>query len=401
VSHGLRQSVLTMLAVLAEIGLYHSYRGHDARFHWFTHFFVGATVVLLAGAAYAWRTGRPVRLPLLWILGAHVFAMFPDFLFQAGIAHYRWMDLFLGHISTHFVPGRNLTWFLVAATALAIYLVTLDRLPPRDGYGPLHVDTAGVGGPVVLVHGLGASSRYWQPVVDHLSQSHRTIAVDLLGFGRSPKPGTASYDVDCHADALAPHVPAGSIVVAHSTGASIALRLATRHPDRVAGLVLVAPPAHPDPDTARAQISELGTFARLTAHQRPMAKVLCETMCMLRPLAAAGAPMILRDVPARVAIDGALHTWPSYSRTLQRVVIDHRIDDDLRAVAVPTRILIGADDTVAPIAHVHAALDRTGRADIAVTVIADEGHHLALHRPELVADAVVERSDETSFRSAT
>ena len=117
-SHGLRQSVLTLFAVLAEIGLYHSYRGHDARFHWFTHFFVGATVVLLIGALYTWRTGRPVRLPLVWILGAHAFAMFPDFLFQAGVAHYRWMDLFLGHISTHFVPGRNLL-FLTLAGALA------------------------------------------------------------------------------------------------------------------------------------------------------------------------------------------------------------------------------------------------------------------------------------------
>ncbi|MDE0805392.1 MAG: alpha/beta fold hydrolase [Acidimicrobiales bacterium] len=390
-----------MVAVLAEIGLYHSYRGHDARFHWFTHFFVGATVVLLIGSVYAWRTHRPIRLPLLWILGAHVYAMFPDFLVQAGVAHYRWMDLFLGHISTHFVPGRNLTWFLVAAVALAVHLVTLDRLPPRDGYGPLHVDTTGAGAPVVLVHGLGASSRYWEPVIDHLAQSHRTIAVDLLGFGRSPKPGTASYDIGCHVDALAPHVPAGSVVVAHSTGASIALRLATRHPDRVAGLVLVAPPAHPDSSAARAQISELGTFARLTAHQRLMARVLCETMCMLRPLAAAGAPVILRDVPARVAIDGALHTWPSYSRTLQRVVIDHRIDDDLRTVAVPTRILIGAKDTVATVANVRSALDRTGRDDIVVIVVEDEDHHLALHRPEFVVDAVGELSGETSLGTET
>lgn len=57
------------------------------------------------------RTGRPVRVPLLWLLAAHTSTMFPDFLFHAGVAHYRWMDLFLGHISTHFVPGRNVTWF--------------------------------------------------------------------------------------------------------------------------------------------------------------------------------------------------------------------------------------------------------------------------------------------------
>ncbi|CAN5484205.1 hypothetical protein BH20ACT2_BH20ACT2_03930 [soil metagenome] len=398
-SHGFRQSVLTLLAVLAEVGLYHSYRGHDARFHWFTHFFVGASVVLLIGAVYTCVAGRPLRLPLLWVLGAHLVAMFPDFLFQAGVAHYRWMDLFLGHISTHFVPGRNLTWFTIALTSLAIYLYAVDRLPPADGYGPLHVEVSGSGPPVVLVHGLGASARYWEPVVDRLTDGYRTIAVDLLGFGRSPKPGAASYDVDCHADALGTAVPPGSVVVAHSTGASIALRLANRHPDRIAGLVLIAPLAHPDPETARDQISELGRFARLTARQHPVANVLCEAMCLLRPLAAAGAPLILRDVPARVAIDGALHTWPSYSRTLQRVVIDHRIDDDLHDLpVVPLRILVGADDPVAPPETIRAALARSGRDDNVLTMIADDDHHLALHRPDVVAEAVDQAMDGIHHR---
>ncbi len=40
------------LAVLIEIGLYRSYEGHDARFHWFTHFFVGAR------PAMSWRACR-------------------------------------------------------------------------------------------------------------------------------------------------------------------------------------------------------------------------------------------------------------------------------------------------------------------------------------------------------
>lgn len=116
------------VAVLAEVGLYASYRGHDARFHWFTHFFVGASVGLVGMAAVAIRTRRPVPLPLVWIFLAHVVAMFPDFLFTAGIAHERWMDVFLGHITTHFVPGRNLTWFVVFLAALAAYLVALARL---------------------------------------------------------------------------------------------------------------------------------------------------------------------------------------------------------------------------------------------------------------------------------
>ncbi len=66
--------------------------------------------------------------PLVWPVLGHLFAMFPDFLFTAGTAHYRWMDVFLGHISTHFVPGRNLTWAAVFLVALGIYLTVLARV---------------------------------------------------------------------------------------------------------------------------------------------------------------------------------------------------------------------------------------------------------------------------------
>jgi hypothetical protein len=125
----LRVCLWCLIPVVAEVGLYASYRGHDARFHWFTHFFVGASMALLAMAAVAARTRRPVPLPLVWPFLAHLVAMFPDFLFTTGIAHQRWMDLFLGHISTHFVPGGNLTWLVVFLLALAAYLAVLARLP--------------------------------------------------------------------------------------------------------------------------------------------------------------------------------------------------------------------------------------------------------------------------------
>lgn len=113
---------------LVEILLYLSYRGHDARFHWFTHFFVGAAFALVLMTALAALRGRPVPLPLVWPVLAHAYAMFPDFLFVQGVAHCRWMDIFLGHISTHFIWGGNVTWYVVFAVALGAYVVTVDRI---------------------------------------------------------------------------------------------------------------------------------------------------------------------------------------------------------------------------------------------------------------------------------
>ena len=128
---GLRVCVWCAAAVAVEMGLYASYRGHDARFHWFTHFFVGASAALLVMTAVAAARRRPVPLPLVWVVVGHVVAMAPDFAFVAGEVHRWWMDRFLGHVSSHFVPGRNWTWYAVFLISLGAYLVALDRLRMR------------------------------------------------------------------------------------------------------------------------------------------------------------------------------------------------------------------------------------------------------------------------------
>jgi hypothetical protein len=120
------------LAIGIEVALYVLYFAHEARFHWFTHFFVGASFALVVMAVVAWRTRRPVPYPFLWPILGHIVAMFPDFLFEAGIAHRRWMDIFLGHLSTHFVPGRNWTWYGIFLASLALYLWALNCRVPRQ-----------------------------------------------------------------------------------------------------------------------------------------------------------------------------------------------------------------------------------------------------------------------------
>ncbi len=119
------------VTVAVEVELYASYRAHEARFHWFTHFFVGGAAALLLMAVVVVLRRRPVPLPGLWVVLGHLIAMFPDFLFSAGIAHRHWMDVFLGHLSTHFMPGRNLTWYLVFLAALAGYLAVVARIARR------------------------------------------------------------------------------------------------------------------------------------------------------------------------------------------------------------------------------------------------------------------------------
>jgi len=125
----IRWALFVIAYVTAELLLFSSYRGHDARFHWFTHFFLGVSVALIIMSIITWRTRKAVKLPLLWLLLAHLLAMFPDILFSVfNIAHStNWTDFFLLHIQSHFIPGRNITWYFIFIISLGLYLWVINK----------------------------------------------------------------------------------------------------------------------------------------------------------------------------------------------------------------------------------------------------------------------------------
>jgi pimeloyl-ACP methyl ester carboxylesterase len=107
---------------------------------------------------------------------------------------------------------------------------------------------AGVGAPVILVHGLAASLVDWQEALPALAQAgFSAFAPDLLGHGESTKPPTAdSYTIEhlfaCFAgwlDSLALKEPA--VLVGHSLGGYLVMRYALCWPEQAAALVLVDP----------------------------------------------------------------------------------------------------------------------------------------------------------------
>jgi len=246
----------------------------------------------------------------------------------------------------------------------------------------------GSGDPVVFIHGLGASSRYWDRLAG-LGGSYAGVAPDLLGFGRSPKPPNAAYDVDTHLEALTQLFDGPGFVVAHSTGAIIAAALAARRPDLVTGLLLLGLPAYPDQATARDEVANLGLLARLTADGRPVAALVCNAMCRVRPLATALAPLMARDVPRAIAADWTAHTWPSYSRTLIAVVLGHRVIPDLAAARCPVIALTGRSDATAPARHLESAAAALASRNPPVEIrIVDGDHHLAIRQAPLVHAAL-------------
>lgn len=242
----------------------------------------------------------------------------------------------------------------------------------------------------MFLHGLGASSRYWENLAA-ADGEYRGIAPDLLGFGRSPSPRDASYDVNTHLEAITPVIPEDCLVVGHSAGAILTAALAATGRVRVTGLILIGIPAFPDVVTARQEVGRLGLLARLTVRGSPLARLLCEAMCRFRPLAIAIAPLVVRDLPRAIASDGVRHTWPSFRGTLEHVVVEHRTLPDLVATRVPVTLLHGAHDRDAPVGYARSLVEaaRVTQGGIELRVV-DGDHHLALRRPEVVAEAIGE-----------
>src|SRR5437764_5763869 len=114
----------------------------------------------------------------------------------------------------------------------------------RQPYRLARTVDQGSGRTVVLLHGIGRSGAVWQHVVEQLDgKPYRLVAYDLLGFGKSPKPDWAEYNVDDHARAviasllqLKPGEPV--IIVGHSMGSLVAVRVARLRQDLVQHMVI-------------------------------------------------------------------------------------------------------------------------------------------------------------------
>lgn len=107
--------------------------------------------------------------------------------------------------------------------------------------GQVHYVTDGSGDPVLLLHQTPMSSDEYSGIVPILAQSYRVIAMDTLGYGNSDIP-PREYEVEDYARSVISFLDVLGIkktsIVGHHTGASIAVEVAAKNPDRVDKLIL-------------------------------------------------------------------------------------------------------------------------------------------------------------------
>lgn len=153
-----------------------------------------------------------------------------------------------------FLQGRL---FMRGNIALALELDDLLHPHARDPRSPRfhRIGVAGVRGayleagrpgtpPVILLHGLGATSASFLPMQWDLARDHHVFAIDFPGFGESDKP-IRPLHAPYFAKWVAAWMDAVGIprahVIGNSMGGRAAIEMGLRFPDRVDRLVLLAP----------------------------------------------------------------------------------------------------------------------------------------------------------------
>jgi pimeloyl-ACP methyl ester carboxylesterase len=313
----------------------------------------------------------------------------------------RWVALGVGAaIGVGSVVERQL---IRRERARAVPLGEADFVPPvtertieTDDGGEIHVVERGHGPPIVLVHGITLAASIWGYQLRDLAATHRVIAIDQRGHGRS-QPGREPAGLGRLGTDLLAVLEAldvrGAIVVGHSMGGMVVLRLAADRPEalseRVAGLVLVA--------TSGGPVTRLPYWGLLA----PVVSRLAGAQVRLsqrvrRGLLPAGDVSYViarrafgdRPEPSQVELTRAIidATSPLVVADLLGDVMSVDVGAALEEVELPALVIVGSKDHLTPPWTARRLAAALPRAEL--LTLAGCGHMVMLERPRELAEAL-------------
>lgn len=242
----------------------------------------------------------------------------------------------------------------------------------------VEIQGSGPGLPLVLLHAFPVDHRMWLPTAQALrSITQRILLVDLPGHGDTAVPEEIGLETSADAvrTAMTQAGIARAVIAGLSMGGYVALALAERHRDVVAGFALVDSKVEADGDEAREK-------------RVVLAKALeSEGIDAVRPaLGGLLSPGASEEMVAQVT-EWALEQKPAgvaWSARSMGVRPDRR--SVLQSLDAPRAVIVGDADALTTVQQAQAlAADCPG---LQVTVISDAGHLSAVEQPEAVASAL-------------
>ena len=276
-------------------------------------------------------------------------------------------------------------------TAAGGKLIELDNVTlqyvdrPARGSGP-------EGEPIVLLHCLACSGRWWDPLSPALNRGHRVIALDLIGHGGSGKP-SSGYEVQSQsaavADALNKLQVRRAIVVGHGLGGLVATSLAEQSSELVDRLVLIGTASGP----GEQDLPALTRASTAPALGEAIWRLKLDSMVKSAygSYFAPGADVSgLFDDPDRVVEDVDAMTYKSYKQS--ELSSEDFLDagstaSRLQTIGVPVLAMDGTEDRILDAKGVLA--DYQAVPGSRIVAIEGAGNSPDVEQPQEVADAIL------------
>jgi uncharacterized protein (TIGR02246 family) len=245
--------------------------------------------------------------------------------------------------------------------------------------GPkIHVREQGTGDlALVFLHYWGGSSRTWEAVVNELSSQYRTIATDHRGWGDSDAP-EHGYSIADLADDAAEVIEALNlkryVLVGHSMGGKVAQLLASRRPQGLAGVVLVAP----SPPSPMALADEQRAAMAASYESRESVSWVLDNVLTANPLSPAYREQVIAD--SLRGAPQARAAWPNAAML-------EDITREVHAIDVPVMVIAGERDQVDRVETLQREL-LPRIAGARLHVLPGVGHLSPLEAPATVAKLI-------------
>jgi len=194
---------------------------------------------------------------------------------------------------------------------------------------------------IVLLHGIAASSSSWNNLLKELdTKNNRVIAIDLLGFGQSPKPKACKYTVDDHIKYLRKTIKTLKIhgkfkIVGHSMGSIISSRYCLYYPEKIESVFLLSPPIYIDKSELKSVVERGRTdfFMRIYKFLSEQKNFTIAASDRLRKLLNVQSGMEVSEL-----------TWNSFRLSLINTIVKQNTYNDIKNLIKPVHIIYGSLD---------------------------------------------------------
>jgi pimeloyl-ACP methyl ester carboxylesterase len=251
----------------------------------------------------------------------------------------------------------------------------------RDNEQILNYEISGRGPVVVLLHGYLSSLRYWDTLRISLEKDHTVVAIDLLGFGNSPKPKKDAYGYDDHIgwikrtlDHCGIHEPV--LLAGHSMGALLALRYGSEYPESVRSLLLMNTPLFKNAQEARRELASTNLFFRASLYWE-LHRLICPIMrnAAMKMILRRALPLQYKGMETYIFSSSA----EARNRSLKNIIEAQHGMFELKHLSIPATLIAGKKERPAYLENLRY-VSQTQNLKILLT---DTGHHTPLENQAL------------------